>query len=81
MEIRELKEISRGHRAAYLRFSHFPVCNTKSFANGHVVVDIDHCNEVVGIELLGAEAGDLEALARVAREYKLSFDALIYAQK
>lgn len=48
----------------------------RAHANGEVNVDLDHLNEVVGIELLAAERDELAALAKIAQEHDLRFDLL-----
>lgn len=77
--LRELKEVERDEDAIYLRFSKMPVARTRSFANGEINVDLDHYNEVIGIEVLSLDPEELQALAEIAAEYKLSFDHLRHA--
>jgi hypothetical protein len=83
MMIRELKEIER-HDAegpVYLRFSNMTIERTESYANGEVNVDIDHYNEVVGIEMLSFEPEEFSALGDVAKKYNLSFDLFFKAAR
>jgi len=77
--LKELKEIERADEALYLRFSNHPVAKTQSFGNGVVAVDIDHYDEVVGIEILALGPQEMQALGRVVEKYQLSLDALVHA--
>lgn len=77
--LKELKEVERADEGLYLRFSNHPVAKTRSFSNGVVAVDIDHYNEVVGIEILALGPQEMEVLGRVVNQYQLSLDALVHA--
>jgi uncharacterized protein YuzE len=81
LELRELKEIERGDEAVYLRFSHLPIARTQTFADGELNVDLDHYNEVVGIEILSLGPIETKALAEVVAEHRLSLDLLAHASK
>ena len=80
MELRELKEIENNEDASYLRFSHFPIARTKTYADGEVNVDLDHCGEVVGIEVLSYGAEELKALGEIVKEYQLRTESLRFAR-
>lgn len=75
MELRELKEVEPSEGAVYLRFSKLPVARTLSYANGEINVDVDDYNEVVGIEVLSLDPDELQALAEIAKKFRLSLDA------
>jgi uncharacterized protein YuzE len=74
--LRELKEIEGGDHAVYLRFTKLPVARTTSYANGEVMVDLDHYGEVIGIEVLSLDPAELAAVAEIATRYRLSFSKL-----
>ena len=44
----------RKSRTAYLRFSREKVAETVEFADGSLLIDLDHVGELVGIEVLSA---------------------------
>jgi Protein of unknown function (DUF2283) len=75
-ELRELKDVERRDGVLYLHFSRLPIARSKSYANGEINGDLDHYNEVVGIEILSLEPEETQALAEVANEYRLSLDKL-----
>jgi uncharacterized protein YuzE len=81
LELREMKEVERGDEAVYLRFSHLPITRTKTLADGEINVDLDHYNEVVGIEILSLGPNEMKALAEIAAEYRLSLDLLAHSTK
>jgi hypothetical protein len=81
LELRELKEVERGDEAVYLRFSHLPIARTKTFADGELNIDLDHDNDVVGIEILSLGPTEMKALAEIVAEHRLSLDLLAHAPK
>jgi len=81
LELRELKEVENKDNVLYLHFSKLPIARTKSFSAGEVNVDLDHYNEVVGIEVLSLGPDEMQALADIASQHRLSLDLLTRARK
>lgn len=77
--LRELKAVEGSAEAWYFRFSNMQVARTISYLNGEVNLDLDHYDEVVGIELLGTDADELKTLAEIIAERNLSIDKLGFA--
>ena len=72
--MRELKAVEWTQIAGdpiYLRFSNDDVVETESHAAGELNVDLDAAGEVVGIELLSTDPDEIEALAAIARRFRL----------
>lgn len=77
-----LKDIERGERERspiYLRFSNHVIGRTESYARGEVNVDVDHYDQVVGIEMLSAGPNALRALSEVVQQYDLDVNPLFMA--
>ncbi|MBV8636928.1 MAG: DUF2283 domain-containing protein [Candidatus Eremiobacteraeota bacterium] len=79
--LRELKNVEAGEHATYFRFSKMPVAKTRCLANGEINVDLDADNEVVGIEVLSLDPEEMQTLADVVKEYRLSLSQLTHALK
>jgi uncharacterized protein YuzE len=76
--LKEIQEIEKSDGALYLRFSNHPIAKTHSYQDGVVAVDIDHHDEVVGIELLALGPNETKTLSEIVTEFQLSLDALVH---
>lgn len=80
--IKKLKEIENDGQPRspiYLRFSNHVIERTESYAEGEVNVDVDHYNEVVGIEILSMGAPQLKALSEIVAQYDLDISPMFMA--
>ncbi|HXF33255.1 MAG TPA: DUF2283 domain-containing protein [Candidatus Acidoferrales bacterium] len=79
---KELMAVEGGGKGpVYLRFSERTIARTESYAGGELNVDVDDCNEVVGIEMLATEPEEIAALASVAQTYDLHLGRLFSVRK
>ena len=81
LELRELKEVENRDNVLYLHFSKLPIARTRSYADGEINVDLDHYDEVVGIEVLSLGPDEMSALSAIVSEHRLSLDLLTHANK
>jgi hypothetical protein len=81
LELRELKEVESRDGVLYLHFSKLPIAHTKSYAKGELNVDLDHYDEVVGIEVLSLGPTEMKALTEIVTRHRLSLDLLVHARR
>ena len=81
LELRELKEVENRDNVLYLHFSKLPIARTRSYADGEINVDLDHYDEVVGIEVLSLGPDEMSALSAIVSEHQLSLDLLTHTNK
>jgi hypothetical protein len=77
--IRELKDIESSGRPGepiYFIFSKLPIEHTEAHADGEVNVDVDHYNEVVGIELLSGKPENFAVFFEIVKHRALSLTGI-----
>jgi hypothetical protein len=76
-ELKEIEWTGNPGDPAYLRYTKLPVARTEAYANGEVNVDLDGCEDVVGIEMLSFEPEEWLAVAEIGKAHGLRFDLFL----